>query len=328
MERFVCKALPRVRLRPPPWPSRAVFMLFILLLAELVDAKANSTTVAKEPAARTCDGLTGRLFGECVYGLTAASPFFQYHWPRALVPRCEETFVIVPYVAEFFSTISALVFIWLGLVQLLCSGHSDEVVDLAASVFVLNGFSAFMSHGTNWRFFGQMDSITINVMALWFTYAVLQAYFPSLARRKIARTVILCTMMTLMVTTMVWNGHSVPHPWDWGWHSRIVVIVGVLNILFFFLLNYHASKWHFGRIKRMLLLGTALMIVAVTMWFVEEAGLQCGADGKTYPISLHFLWHLFVAMGLNMWTCVVKFHRGTFYNVRALHSHAHAQSPR
>ena len=75
MERFVC--LPRVRLRslqPPPWPSRAVLMLFILLLAELVDAKANSTTVAKEPAARTCDGLTGRLFGECVYGLTAASP--------------------------------------------------------------------------------------------------------------------------------------------------------------------------------------------------------------------------------------------------------------
>ena len=325
MERFVYKALlARVRLRPPPWPSRAVSMLFILLLAELVDAKANSTTVAKEPAARTCHGLTGRLFRSPL----AASPILEFHGPRALVPRCEATFVIVPYIAEFFSTITALVFIWLGLVQLLCSGHSDEVVDLAASVFVLNGFSAFMSHGTNWRFFGQMDSITINVMALWFTYAVLQAYFPSLARRKIARTVILCCGMTLMVTTMVWNGHSVPHPGDWAWHSHIIVIVGVLNILFFFALNYHASKWHFGRIKRMLLLGTALMIVAVALWFIEEVGLSRSCGSRPMTFSLHPLWHLFAAMGLNMWTCVVKFHRGTFYNVRALHSHAHAQSPR
>ena len=170
-------------------------------------------------------------------------------WPRVLIPRCEDVFVISPYIAEFFSTITALLFIYLGLVQLLCSGHSDEVVDLAASVFVLNGVSAALSHGTQWRFWGQMDQITINVMALFFTYAVLHLYFPSLNRRRFTRTAILLAMMVTMVCSMVWNGSGVPQPADWRWHSSLIVIIAIPNIACFFLLSYNSAHWQYGAIK-------------------------------------------------------------------------------
>ena len=65
--------------------------------------------------------------------------------------------------------------------------------------------------------------------------------------------------------------------------------------------------------KRMLLLGTSLMILAITFWMVEENLPSC-KDGKSPMFfSLHPLWHIFAALGLNMWTCVCKFHRGHFY---------------
>ena len=95
----------------------------------------------------SCANLTGWRLGECFWSLDSAV----LEWPRVLVPRCEAQFAVTPYIAEFFSTTTALLFVYLGLVQLLCSGHSDEVVDLAASVFVLNGASAALSHGTQVR---------------------------------------------------------------------------------------------------------------------------------------------------------------------------------
>ena len=100
-----------------------------------------------DEAVHSCANLTGWRLGECFWSLDSAV----LEWPRVLVPRCEAQFAVTPYIAEFFSTTTALLFVYLGLVQLLCSGHSDEVVDLAASVFVLNGASAALSHGTQVR---------------------------------------------------------------------------------------------------------------------------------------------------------------------------------
>ena len=67
----------------------------------------------------------------------------------------------------------------------------DEIVDLAVTVFLLNGLSAALSHGTQLRFWGEMAHITINVMALIFLYALLLLYFPSLNQSRVARAIIL-----------------------------------------------------------------------------------------------------------------------------------------
>jgi hypothetical protein len=183
--------------------------------------------------------LTFEQIGECFWSI---SEHAAVQWPRVLIPRCEKMFAVTPYAAEFFSTVTALVFVVLGLMQLLSSGYSDEVIDLAASVFVINGVSAMMSHGTQQRFWGQMDSITINVMALFFCYAVMQAYFPSLNRRKIVRTLLLLSQMSLMVVCMVWNGHSVPDPHVWRWHDYLIVIIGSAVLAFATAITYSKSK--------------------------------------------------------------------------------------
>ena len=113
---------------------------------------------------------------------------------------------------------------------------------------------------------------------------------------------------------MVWNGHSVPDPRDWEWHANVVVIVGIANIIAFLLISYSRGHWHEGELKRMLLIGTGLMLAGVMFWIVEPRLPQC-RPGSEEPMvfSLHPLWHICVALGLNMWTCVCKFHRGVFY---------------
>ena len=48
------------------------------------------------------------------------------------------------------------------------------------------------------------------------------------------------------------------------------------------------------------------------IWLVEPRLAPC-LHNEPMLFSLHPLWHVFAALGLNMWTCVCKFHRGTFY---------------
>lgn len=252
-------------------------------------------------------------WGECFWGISdMREPGLR--WPRVLIGRCEIMFAITPYMAEFFSTVTASFFVVLGLMQMLCSSHSDEVADTAAAIFVVNGISAALSHGSQLRYWGQIDGISINVMALVFLYVVLLAYFPSLNRRPRVRTAVLCTIMLIMALCIVWNGHAVPDPymWGWQWHSYIIIILGLLVLIFFTLITYSRSKWHHGKAKRMLMLGSFFITLAITFWVVEIFLPQCSGDRMI--VSLHPFWHIFAAMGLNLWTCVCKFHRGLFFN--------------
>ncbi len=115
---------------------------------------------------------------------------------------------------------------------------------------------------------------------------------------------------------MVFNGNSVPLPWAWTWHNPIVVIVGIICICCFLMVTFSRAHWHVGQMKRMLLGGTLIMFVAIALWLVEPNLPACQAvadGGKPLIFSLHPLWHIFCALGLNMWTCVCKYHRGEFY---------------
>lgn len=48
------------------------------------------------------------------------------------------------------------------------------------------------------------------------------------------------------------------------------------------------------------------------LWIIEEVLPRC-KNGDPMFFSLHPLWHIFCALGLNMWTCVVKSLRGEFF---------------
>jgi len=63
-------------------------------------------------------------------------------------------------------------------------------------------------------------------------------------------------------------------------------------------------------VKRILLLGTFFTILAITLWLIEETRPACHG----MVMSFHPWWHVFSALGLNMWTCVIKFHRGHFFS--------------
>ena len=101
-------------------------------------------------------------------------------WPLSSTDRCESNGVIVPYVSEFFSSITALVIMITGLVPLVKSKYPDELVDLANAMMVINGAASALAHGSALRIFGQADAFSIHISVLLFLKGLIMADCPVL----------------------------------------------------------------------------------------------------------------------------------------------------
>ena len=103
-------------------------------------------------------------------------------WPPA-GDKCEANYAVVPFVAEFWSTLTAVAFVPAGLLMLLSSTYSDETLDLTAALVVINGLTSILAHGTLLRIFGQADQLSIFLIALLFLNGAFVAHSPSLYRQ-------------------------------------------------------------------------------------------------------------------------------------------------
>ena len=98
-------------------------------------------------------------------------------WPLA-IDRCEDNYVVVPWVAEFFSTLSALPIILCGLLPLFTSTYSDDLLDVASALVVLNGVTSALSHATLLRVVGRADELSIYLGTLLYLKALVLAHSP------------------------------------------------------------------------------------------------------------------------------------------------------
>ena len=70
-------------------------------------------------------------------------------WPPA-GDKCEANYAVVPFVAEFWSTLTAVAFVPAGLLMLLSSTYSDETPPLLSSSPTRCARSGAARHST-WR---------------------------------------------------------------------------------------------------------------------------------------------------------------------------------
>ena len=105
-----------------------------------------------------------------------------WEWPPALRVFCEEPGSIIPGVAEFFNSASALFVIAAGLVPMLTSPFVDELTDLASAACAINGLFSLLVHAFPFRFFGTLDHISILLMNLLYLKTLLITQYPVLLR--------------------------------------------------------------------------------------------------------------------------------------------------
>ena len=105
-----------------------------------------------------------------------------WEWPPALRVFCEQPGSIIPGVAEFFNSASALFVIAAGLVPMLTSPFVDELTDLASAACAINGLFSLLVHAFPLRFFGTLDHISILLMNLLYLKTLLITQYPVLLR--------------------------------------------------------------------------------------------------------------------------------------------------
>ena len=89
-------------------------------------------------------------------------------WPLVERDKCEANYVVIPFIAEFFSTLTGAFIIAAGVVPLVTSCYSDELLDLVSAFVALNGVFSMLSHATLMRIFGRADTLSINLGSLLF----------------------------------------------------------------------------------------------------------------------------------------------------------------
>ena len=110
-------------------------------------------------------------------------------WPTVVYDRCEANYAMVPGIAEFWSSVTGLAIVAAGLLPLLTSEYSDDLLDVVNAFITLNGVAATLAHGTLLRVVGQADALSINLGVLLFVKALVMAHSPRMTQQAGRRTV-------------------------------------------------------------------------------------------------------------------------------------------
>ena len=235
-------------------------------------------------------------------------------WPLEAHDKCEANYAIIPFIAEFFSTLTGAFIIAAGVVPLVTSRFSDELLDLVSAFVALNGVFSMLSHATLMRIFGRADTLSINLGSLLYIKCMLLVCCPQLVRRPLHRSILDMIMVTMMILTVSWSSQNVPAAIAEQFDASFVATLpsGILILFGSIALVYGRNSWHIGRAKRVFLRGQASCFVAIAVWMSEEAGLiPC-----PQAFSMHPIWHVLGAHALISWTALLKYHRGHFYGFR------------
>ena len=221
-------------------------------------------------------------------------------WPKIFIDRCESNYVVLPMVAEFFSSITGLVIAASGLVSLCTSPYSDELLDLVSATTVVNGVASTLSHATLLRVFGQIDSITITLGLLLYVKASVLAHKPQLTTSRTGRGMLNLLVMSGISMAIGWNSANLPASvysrFDLGLmaFNPIAVIVVTFGV---FTLSYGKATWHMGHAKRTAIRAVVVSLFGTACWAIEELGVfRCPS-----PVSLHPFWHVSIAYALMAW---------------------------
>ena len=236
-------------------------------------------------------------------------------WPLVEYDRCEDNYAVVPFIAEFFSAITGVVLMAGGGLALFTSRYSDDLLDLVSATLAMNGVFSFLSHATLLRFFGRADALSINMGIFLYAKCMMLATCPTIARRPMLRGMVDLFVVCMMCTAVAWSKDAIPPAIFSSVDASTMFILACCPTLLvgMIVLAYGRGSWHMGRPKRVFLRAQVSAVLGTCAWVIDgvEGIFPCPS-----PISLHCIWHVFVAHAVLSWTAFLKFHRGLFLGFR------------
>lgn len=133
-------------------------------------------------------------------------------WPREPWGGCDVdgSVWLLTTTAPIASAISNLFISAAGLIGLLASDYSDEILDLASSITVVNGIGGCLAHATELRVFEELDLVSMLISGLLFFKGMARALFPVLNSKQYLRTFMNMMLVIVMFCTACWTSFNIP----------------------------------------------------------------------------------------------------------------------
>jgi dihydroceramidase len=226
------------------------------------------------------------------------------HWgpPTSSVDWCEANYVVSPYVAEFFNTLSSLAMVTVGVIGLFRHWKALETRFLVAFFAIaVVGLGSALFHATL-RFELQMlDELPMLYLALVMVYILLELR-PGRRYGKWLPFVLFAHGVLVTLLAALTRGRLQFFAFHLSFGSLEVFA------LFRVFLLYRASKS--PRIRRLFWLGMSSYVVAVALWFVDLRfcdflSVALPSFGVPNP-ELHAVWHVLVSFGFYLLVVMIS----------------------
>ncbi|KAI8822113.1 ceramidase-domain-containing protein [Fimicolochytrium jonesii] len=212
---------------------------------------------------------------------------------------CEENYIVNYYLAEYWNSLSNLVYIVLPLVGLrsCVALEAEPRYYLSYVALMLVGVGSFLFHGTLTFFTQLLDEVPMMAATCIFLYAHMQMF-----NKKTSYAAITALALTFFVTSGSYIILKTPIVFQMSFITlaALQLAVAVNNIGILRLTDKPAAN----TVSRIATASVTAMVVAFVVWNLDQA--HCGTLQEKrreigYPfrvgLELHALWHLFSGYG-------------------------------
>ena len=140
-----------------------------------------------------------------------ATYFASFCWPTETLGSCSTDGAPSYWLAsQILNAASSSSLLAVGLLTLLSSDFSDEIVDLASAMTTVNGLGGILFHLLPLRVLEEVDQLSMLIAALLFFKGMLRALFPVINSSQYLRTVINLLIVCVMFTAACWTSFNLP----------------------------------------------------------------------------------------------------------------------
>ncbi|KAI8909181.1 alkaline phytoceramidase family protein [Gorgonomyces haynaldii] len=213
------------------------------------------------------------------------------------VDWCEPNYIVSPYIAEFYNTVSSLAIVIVGLLGILFHPWADSAFQISFLTTSMVGIGSTLFHMTLLKEHQAMDEVPMLWAAMTYVYiGITQNYQLSvLSKRLLGGSLMLHAIVTTLLVTLT-NGSMQFKLFHISFASA--EIYGLIQVGFV-LYRKRAQP----NLLSLGILGFSSYLMGVMCWFTDFS--LCEQMTGPWNPQLHGWWHVLVSLGLYCLTLIL-----------------------
>jgi hypothetical protein len=192
---------------------------------------------------------------------------------------------------EYINAFTSLTMLFIGLIGLKNNIHTNRNIQMLFSSLTINGAASFLYHWTNYYGWGLFDALTMILIAIFGTCAMMEEiqYLYNIRHPTLKTTLLPMTYFTIMLGA---PGLGYDGLFRIMFGSFLIIIAITLAIIYDKLIKIDNLSYH---ILNNAYIGVLYVIMAAICWIIIE--VNCNLYYFVKYLPGHAFWHIFISYG-------------------------------